>query len=476
MAGITTSGIGSGLDINSLVSQLVAAEGSPVTTRLDKEEADSQAKLSALGTLKGALSDLQSSLAGLQSSGRFDALSASSADSSVYTASATGDAYPGTFSVEVVQLAQNHKLISAGFSNADATVGTGSLTITVDGTSTTISVDDSNGTLSGIRDAINAVAGDTGVRATIVNVDDGSGGTESKLVLRSDKTGADGQITVAVNDGDGNNTDTAGLSVLAFDPAAGQTKNLTEVQAADDAKVKIDGQSVTRSNNTISDAIDGVTLQLVKADPGETHTLSIATDTSQATSAINSFVASFNRFVDLLGQVATYDASTKQAGVLFGDALVRGADFQIRQVLGTRFSDQPAGLSSLAEIGITTGADGKLGVDTAKLNAALEQDMPAVGELVGSGYADRLQTLLDGYLASDGSLAARTDGLNKGIKDITAQRDALSQRLDTLQSRLLKQYTAMDALVGQLQSTSSFLTQQLSALSSLSSGKSSSSS
>lgn len=478
MATLAASGVGSGLDVGSLVSQLVAAERTPVETRLARQEASVQAKLSAFGTLRSALAQFQTALTRLTTASDFLTRSATSADPGVFTVSADASAAAGTYDVEVLQVAQAHRLMSAGFTDSGAVVGTGTLTLTVGGETFDVVVDDSSKTLAGLRDAINDAADNTGVRATLVSGDDGLGGTVTRLVLTASETGTSGAIQVTAADADGNDTDAAGLSALVYVPGVGGTTNLTELRAAQDAILRIDGNpalpdpggiTVTRASNQITDAIEGVTLTLAKASPGTSVALSVAVDPSAAKGLVQGFVESYNAVLDAIGQVASYDAATGQATSLFGDSTVRGLESRLRGELTTAVASAPGGLERLLDIGITTGEDGRLAIDSADLDAALAADLEAVADLFAAddGYAKRFDALVSDYVDSDGVITARTAGLDARIKDIASERETLERRMDSLEARYLRQFTALDELVARLQSTGSFLTQQLASLQSL---------
>lgn len=463
MPSITALGAGSGLDINSLVGELVAAEAEPVTKRLDRREASYQAQISGLGTFKSALSELQTALEGLTSTTSFKAMSVTSANPDRFTASASRDAAAGRFGIEVLQLASAQKLRSKGFIDGASAVGTGALTISVGAAAFSVTIDESNNSLSSIRDAINAATDNTGVAATMINVDDGSGSTESRLVLTSEQAGSSGAMTVTVSDDDGNDTDDGGLSQLA-------SAYLIELDPAQGAQIKVDGQTVTRSTNAIADAIEGVTIELVSVTPEEEGAadLRLSPDNSVVGDAINKFVEGFNSLVDVLNQVARYDAETGQAGSLFGDAVVRNVEFQLRQLLGSRSADSGS-IQSMVDVGITTDASGKLSVDSAALDSAIQDDLDAVVALFAGdgGIAVRLAEFVSGYVNVGGIIDGRATGLTDRIEDISDQRDALSRRLTSLEERLLAQFSAMDALVGQLQATGNYLTQQFTTLSNL---------
>ena len=391
MTGITSTGIGSGLDVEGIISKLMAAEAQGPAQRLNTRENKLQTELSALGTLKSKLSDFQSSLSGLADATTFSARTSTSSDSSIFTASADSSASAGTHSIEVQYLAQAHKVASSAFADTTSAVGTGTLTFefgTYDsGTNTfttnadkatgTVTIDAANNSLAGIRDAVNAAG--IGVQASIVN-----DGTGDRLVFASEDSGAANSLKVTVSgDGDGNDLDNAGLSQLAYDPtgSAGSGKNMTETVAAQDALVTVDGIDVTSSGNSVSGALEGVTLDLASAAPGTTETLTVALDKEGATEAVNSFVDSFNSLVSTLNDLTSYDQETKQAGPLLGDATARGIESQLRSILTDMVPGLSGGVRALVDIGISTQSDGTLSVDNTELQAALDSNFDDVGKL-----------------------------------------------------------------------------------------------
>lgn len=447
MAGITAAGLGSGLDIESLILQLVAAEGQPASLRLSTTEAKLQADLSAFGTLKSALSTFQTSVQALKDLSSFQARKTTSSHTDLFTVSADSSAVVGSFSIKVDQLAQAAKMRSGDFTADTAVLGAGTLAIGLGSSSFNIDVA-ADTTLAGVRDAINQASDNPGIKATIITVDSGS-----QLVLTSDKVGAANTISVAATDTDA--LDGNDLTRLA-------TAGLTSIQTATDAIIYVDGQQVTRDSNSLSDVISGVTISLKKADPLTTGTLSIELDKDSVKSKVNDFIKAYNSLAGTMSSLSSYNAETKQASLLFGDSTLRNVQNQIRQML----SNPVEGLdefSTLAEIGIKTNKSGLLELDSTKLDSVIDSDFEAVSQLFASesGLATSFDGLLTNYLSSDGILSSRVDGANKQIEDISDQRDKLNLRLAALEDRYRKQFTAMDALVGQLQATGSFLTQQL---------------
>ena len=457
---ITSAGTGSGLDLEGLITKLVSAEGQPVAQRYDRQEAGYQAELSGLGLVKSSLSQFQSSVASLKDLTSFQPRTASSSDSSVFDVTATNTAVAGDYQVQVNAIAEAHKVRSAGVATADTDVGTGTLTITINGESFDITVGDSNKTLAGIRDAINGASDNKGVSATIVNVDDGGGGTESRLVLTSTNTGTDFDINITAADDDTNNTDAAGLSMLA-------SNNLVLLNPSANASIQIDNQIITRSSNTISDAIDGITLTLKGADVGVNKTLTVALDQAKLKESVNGFVSAYNDLQATFKQVTFFNPATKQAGVLIGDSTVRNISSLISQELSKAVPAVTSGFNSLAAIGIKSDAEGVYSLDSAVFDSAIASNFDDIGKIFAdstNGVAVKLDATLNEYIKSDGIMQVRTDGIQSSIDDINEGRERLSDRLIKIEKRFRAEFTALDALVASFQATSNFLTQQLASL------------
>lgn len=464
---ISVPGIGSGLDINSLVSQLVAAEGDAKTFLLASKRTDVETEISAFGALKGALSSFKSSITALATKSTFSGSKLTSSDPDVFTVSGSGSIAAASYDIEVVDFAEAHKLLSGGFADSDAAVGTGTLNIAVGAEQFSITIDSTNNTLKGIREAINGAADNTGVSATIANLDDGLGGTQAQLILTSGKTGIDNSLTITVTDADGVDTDGAGLSLLYYDPAdATAPEQMTEINAAADAQIKIDGQTVTNASNVISNAIEGVTFTLLKKDPGVTHTLTVEQDKQKITEAVNGFINNYNAFIGLMNNLTSFNADTGERGALIGNRTLLTLNGQIRRELSRSFSLPSSSVNNLVELGVTTTANGSLSIDSAKLSDAIESDLDAVIELFASedGIAGRLNSLLNDYVRSNGILDTKTKGLNSTVRRIDNDLAALDRRLGKLEAQLMSQFTALDVLLNQLQQTSSFLTTQLAAV------------
>lgn len=389
MAGsITSTGLGSGLDIENLVTQLVTAEGRPARQRLDRNEAELQAQLSAYGTLKGAFSSFQSSLSSLTSVSGFQNRSASSSNSDIATVTTTNAAAAGSYDLEVFDLARAQRIVSDPAAGADFTalgevVGTGTLsfsfgTVGYDvGTDNVTgftqnpnraarTVDITDGSLTGIRDAVNAA--DIGVKASIV-----FDGTNYRLGFAAEDTGAASAMQISVSDDDGNSTDANGLSRLNFNET---TNFMLQNQAAQDASATLNGIAITSASNTLDAAVEGVSFNLLAAG---TTRVTVQSDPSAITKNVEAFVKGFNQLRSTIKQLSSYNPETGKAGVLNGDATLRGLESRLNRLLGTPLQGADSSYQILAQIGITrTGSNGSLELDKSKLEAAIQDNPEAV--------------------------------------------------------------------------------------------------
>lgn len=385
---LSSPGIGSGLDINGIISKIMAAEQRPLKV-LDSKEAKQQTQLTAFGTLKGALSAFQGSLTALANPAKFTGVTASIADTTLASVSATSTATAGSHAIEIQTLAQAQKLKSANFATTGTTVGSGTLTIqfgTYSGGTFTlnpekaaqsIAISSGNSSLAGIRDEINKA--NAGVSASIVN--DGSG---NRLVIASKDTGLSNALKITATDADGNNTDNAGLSQLVYDASTGGTSNLTQTAAASNATLVIDGITISKSSNKVTDAIEGVTLDLLKTNTGGTTTLNLARDAAGIQGAIASFVKAYNDLNKSITDLSKYNAATKQASILTGDSTVRSIQMQIRKALSDPLTTAGGGLNQLSQVGISFQVDGTVKFDSSKLTAALNDSTKDVSTLFAS--------------------------------------------------------------------------------------------
>ncbi|WP_017245260.1 flagellar filament capping protein FliD [Stutzerimonas stutzeri] len=465
MAGVT--GIGSGIDIDSIVASMVAAERAPKETQLATLEKKTTTQITAVGALKGAISDFQTALGALNKPELFQARSATSSKSDLVGVTASTTAGAGSYQLEVKSLASSSKVALAAIPNtaeapARFTSGTFEVSLGVPGippapnTKESFSVTiDENNTLAGVRDAINTAGKDMGVSATIVTDEYGS-----RLVLSSSKTGAGRDITVTATGAD--EPGLIGLSALNFDGTSGTGKDARVLTSAQSAELYVDGLKVISETNKVDGAIEGVTLDLkAKTVANEPLTIAVAEDKAGVKKQIQTFVDSYNKLIGVINAqtkvTSVGEGKAPVTGALVGDATARTLLNTIRNELVNVQGD--GALRALTDIGITTQKDGTLAIDSAKLDKAMAGNF---GELSGlftgdKGLASRLDAKLKPYTETGGILEQRNKAMTETITKIDDQKEALTRRITSLQERLYKQFNAMDLLVGQLSNTSSSL-------------------
>ena len=444
---LTSMGVGSGLDVATLVDKLVAAKKAPQQNQITNQAALANTQLSGLGQVGAALSALQSAMASITDGSAFNARTVTAADTDVLGATASGTPVSGSYKIDVTQLATALKASSGAFADSSAKVGTGTLTLTVDGKSMSLDLTDSNNSLAQVRDAINKASDNPGVSATIVTGTDGA-----HLVLSGTRTGAANGFVVSSSGGDG------GLAALDYDAAAGSGNALTVITAAQDAQYSIDGVAGHGAGNSVSGAIDGLTLNLVAS--GQT-TLTVANDPSKGSSALSNLVNTYNSFVGIYQNLTKYDATSGTAGAMIGDATINGINSTLSRLVGG-----VANGTSLAALGISLQVDGTLKLDNDKLTAAMSDGGKLASQLFGgdAGLAAQLNGQLDQWVGTNGTLAGRTSSISQQLNALKDQQATLDSRMADLTARYQAQFTALDTLMSKLNSTSSYLQQQFDAL------------
>ena len=446
---------GSVINVSSLVSQLVSATQAPQAQVITSETQGVTAQISALGTLKGALSTFQSSLSAIDTASAFAVQTANTSDKTIFTASADPSAVAGSYNVTVSNLAQAQQLVSKPIiGGASAVVGTGSLSLTLGASSFSVTIDSTNDTVAGIAAAINSASGNPGITATTITGTDGA-----HLVLSSSLTGASNTIQVSETDGG------TAFSSLAY--SSGNTTNYKQNSQAKDASFSISGIPYTSPSNTVTNALAGVTLSLTgTTGTGPDATLSVTSDTTTIATNVSTFVSAYNTMQQSLASLGSYDASSGTAGPMLGDPLLQGLQSQIRQALNSVVNTGSAAYNTLASVGITTNNDGTLSLNSAKLSAALATNTSAVSQLFGGtkGVAATLNTQLTFELASTGPVGSRGQTLVKQENSLTQQQTDLSTRMSALSASLTQQFTALDSLLSSLQTTSAYLSQAFASL------------
>jgi len=441
---ITAAGVGSGLDIEGIVSQLVSLERRPLTA-LEQRESQYKSELSSFGRLKSSVSAFQDAMKELSSQDKFRVFLPQSSDEDVLTASADGSAAAGTYAVQVDRLAQNHKLGSDEVADTATFGGTAGDTLDLTVGTDTLSVDLSSAkTLSEIRDAINDDANNPGVSATILNTGTGL----QRLILTADESGYEQRVQLSYGGSIG--AGTLNLATANKDNGGAAIADLTQL----DASFSIDGYALTSASNKAAGVIDGLTLELKQTGSSN---LTLSRDTDKIKESAESFVKAYNDLQKTFTNLRNGD--------LKGDSTVLSIQRQLRGAINTEPTGLTGSYTALFSVGISTNAKtGELEFDASDFEAALDADFSGVADLFANddqGYAFRFESLADSLLDSEGLIDTREDGLNDRIKNNQSEQLKMEYRLELREKALRSQYAALDSLVGRLNSTSQFLFQQL---------------
>ena len=478
---VAVTGTGSGLDIDGLVAGLVAAERVPAETRLNAREAKMTGLSTSFSSAKAAVTDFEAAANKLALASTFSHATASSSDTTKATISATSSASLGSYQLSVSSLATAQTLASSNFSATTDTLGTGTLSIALgapvytgstpdtyssftQASSVDITIDSSNNTLAGVRDAINNAS--AGVNASILK-----NGSNYQLLLVSESTGAASSMSISVSgDSAGTDTDSSGLSQLVYSASANQ---LQQYAAGTDASFSINGLSVSSSSNTVTDVIDGVTLNLLSTT-SSAITIDVKTDTDTIVADVQAFVDKYNAYASLFKDLTKYDATTGTAGALQGDSTARSVMSQIRSELGKSVTGLTGSYTSLADLGISIDKSGVMTFTQSTFKTAFAAAPTEVTGVFASttvsgttveGVAEKLETLMEGFLVSTtGIFDSRISSLSTQLTAITDDRADLARRMQSLEDRYFAQLNAMDSLLAQVETTGNFLTQQFEAM------------
>ncbi|WP_431263283.1 flagellar filament capping protein FliD [Roseateles chitinivorans] len=488
MASITSAGLGSGLDVESIVTKLVSLEKQPITdlqTRTDTIKT----QISEYGKIKSAFSTMRDAAAKLANPSTWAALTATSSDTSMATVIAGAGSGAGSYALSVTNLASPQSLSSKAFAT-NATIGSGSMTIelgqwssddktfTGKNGSSPVSVSISaTDTLSSIRDKINGSG--AGVLASVVTDANGQ-----RLVIRSKDTGEANGFRITTADDDGNGSDANGLSALAYDPTS-SIKSMTQNTAAMNANLTVNGLAISSASNNIEGAVDGLTINLLKGgtkDPADAtgktiipaqSTITVGQDKDSVKKAITDFVTSYNSLMTLMRNDTKYDDTNKTAGALQGDSTAVGLQSQLRNITasGSTLGGQ---FGRLSDIGIDINADGTMKVNDTKLTSALGSMGDLKNLFMGvdssdannNGMATRWRGFADQVTGFDGSITTRTTGLQSRVTANGKRVDELNDRADAYEKRLRAQYTALDTQMAKLNDMQSYVSKITSMLSS----------
>lgn len=465
MATISSPGIGSGLDVQSIVTQLVALEKAPLT-QLKTQATSLQTKMSAYGNIKSQVAALGDAAAKLSNNSGWNAVTATSSNPTAVGVTASTGAPATSLTLEVQQLAKAQSTASAAVPTA-TTMGAGSMTIELGswagntftaGTAAPVSV-----TINAGEDSLAAIAAkindaNAGVSATVLK--DASG---ERLLMRSKETGLTNGFRLSVADADGNNTDANGLSRLAFD--AGNANGMVQTQGGQNALSTINGVAIETTSNRLGDTLPGLTIQLSQVTTAPVE-LDVSTDLEAVRTNVKAFVDAYNTLATSLSNSTRYDAGTKVAGSLQGDATAIGLQNALRGMMRSVTSSTP--YSRLVDIGIEAKTGGTLEFKSEIFEAAISDldNLKALfttvtGDAVTEGFGLKVKRFTDGLNAADGLVTTKTAGLQKSIARNTDEQDRVNDRAARVEVRLLAQYNAMDAAVSKLNGLSTFVTQQI---------------
>lgn len=472
MATFTSLGVGSGLDLNTIVTKLVSLERQPLV-QMQRQANTLQTQVSSFGQINSLMSSMQSAANALTNPQLWTQSAVSSADTSVVSVSSSTNVAAGNYAVTVQALASNQTLASgSAFSSRSATVGSGTLTLQLgawnaDQTAFTDKADSSavtidiaaTDTLQNVAAKINGSG--AGVMASLVT--DSSG---VRLSLRSSETGLANGFKVTAADADGNNTDGAGLSIVAFDPPNGATA-MQLMQGSADAKARINGIEVSSASNALTGVVDGLTLNLNKVSANPVN-VAATSDRTAVSNAIKTFASAYNAMAAYIGEQTKYDPTSKAGGVLQGDSAATNLQSRLRTMVGAN-SGASSTFARLSDVGLQVQRDGTLKVDEAKLTSATNNlaelkkafSASGMGNSANDGFARRYADLATKALASDGLVTTRQAGLRKLITKNGEEQTALNDRVNSFQKRLVDQYTDLDSKVAKLNSLSSYVNQQV---------------
>ncbi|WP_454765989.1 flagellar filament capping protein FliD [Cupriavidus campinensis] len=476
MATISSIGVGSNLDLQSLLDKLETNESLPLT-QINTQAKSYQSKLSGYGTIKSVLDAYSAAAKALGTASTFSAVKATVGSDSVLAAAAGTTAVPGSYAVNVTSLATAQSLVSKQIADQTAAIGGGTITIDfgdqlatggapVSTKTVTIGADTS---LQGIRDSINKAG--IGVTASIVN--DGSA-TPYRLVLTSDKTGTQAGMRISASDA-------AVSNVVSYDPALGaQPSGVSQTVAAANATLTINGISITSQGNTVAEAAQGVTLTLKSTG---TTSMSVTRDDASIKTAVQSFVTAYNNILSASATLTSFDTEAGTSGSLNGDNTLRSIQSHLRSMLTTPMSDGNGGSVTLSDLGVSFNMDttsagsvnyGKLQIDDTKLAKAISGNLQGLtsffsGVNGAAGMGKTITDYVDSLNTKSGALTVATDGITATLKDLEDKYTQTQDRVTATMDRYRAQFTQLDLLVSQMNQTKSYLTQQFSSLTSSSS-------
>lgn len=447
-------GVSSGIDYDQLISNILSLERQPIG-RLKNKQTTYNSKVSVFNTLSSKLSALKSAADKLRTTSNFYAKTASVSDSTVLEASASSSATAGSYSISVTQLAQTHSITHyTGLADKNSTTVLASgntLQFTINGETKTITAS-SDLTLEGLASQINSQTYTGSVKADATIVNTGTSGSPSyKLILTSNTTGASYGITI--------NSDSSILDLAQATDTDSDGQYRVQLRAAQDAQFTANSLSVTRSSNTVSDVITGVTFTLKK--DSSSATLTVANDTGTITQNIQSFVSAYNAVVSYVSENSTYNKTSHTGGTLYAESTAKTIIDRLRNIIASPVSGLSSSLDTLAEIGILTNRDGTISLNTGTLSSKLSSNLEDVANLFTTstnGKGNQIYDYTDSVTKSiTGIIALKVDGLNDTVRDISDDITRLEGRLTITEQNLRRQFASLESLLGSISSQGQFL-------------------
>ncbi len=434
---ISSPGVGSGLDINGIVNKLMSVEKIPMQ-KLDKKEKAIEVKLSALGKLSSALSELKSSAAGLQDKVKLGHFVAESSNEDQLTATATALDMAENHTVKISQLATNHRLTSSPYESADTNIPAGTYTYSYgvvgeegeEQIQFSVDMDPAKSTLANLKDAINRSKDNGGINASIVNAADGT-----HLVLTARESGTQTAITAS----------------------GGNNMNFTEITAAQNAEIFVDGMRATPTSNTVADVIPGMTLEL-KATGPDTLTVGAKPDKKAMLETMKGFTGAYNKLNNLMKEL--------KDGDLRGEGITNGIESSLRSKFFSSTTNAEGETHSSVDFGLTFDKYGTLSLDESKFTDIVDNELMSMIDFFTAeeGFSAQLSESLDMYTDPEGLLNSRKKGFDSRLDSLDNQRERLEFRLEMVEDRYRKEFTALDSMMAELNTTSQRMSQQLATL------------
>ena len=473
---ISSTGLGSGLDVESIVTSLMKVERKPAEL-LETQATTLKSQLSTYGQLQSYVSAFQDKSRALTSTTLWSQTLATSSDTTVASVTTGTNASTGTYSLTVEQLAAAQTASTVVFPSKEHSLGQGQLTIELGSwtgdpatfglkagtTSVTVDIGPGESSLAAVRDKINAAG--AGVTATVIY-----DATGARLSIRSSDSGVENGFRISAVETVPGDDGGLGLSALAYDPESGAS-NMTLNQAARNAKAKLNGVDIESASNTLADVADGLTIKLLKVSASPVD-LTVSSDTDAMKTKVTEFVTAYNDLSKFISDQTKYDADSKSAGKLQGDRTVIGLQAKLREVLrGT--SSASSAFGSLSQVGLEVQKDGSIKLDSKKLDAALAKPaelrkMMSASDTstdTSSGIVYRFKQLTDRMLDVEGPLETRTAGIQSTITRNAKRVDAIDDRLAQTEKRLRAQYQALDTAMSKANALGSYVSTQMNLLS-----------